>query len=291
LGRHHTSPLQVTLLKYSRRTTGTTASLRRDQTAPARGSLTVVGTGIKAAAHLTTEARLAIEGAEQVLYAVTDPIAAAWIQRANPNARSLDSFYEPGKQRRQIYAAISDEIVSRVHRGTDVCAVFYGHPGVFAWAGHDAIRRLRGDGLAARMLPGVSSMDCLVADLGLDPAPSGCQSYEATDFLVRRRTIDTGALLILWQIGFIGAWDYEPVPSLRALPLLVERLRELYPPDHETLLYEASPYPVCEPLVERLSLASVSHADVSPIATMVLLPSEEPEFDREMLDRVRRLRS
>jgi uncharacterized protein YabN with tetrapyrrole methylase and pyrophosphatase domain len=255
-----------------------------------RGSLTVVGTGIQAAAHLTTEARLALEGAEEVLYAVTDPIAAAWIQRASPNARSLDSFYQPGKERRQIYAAISDEIVSRVRDGGRVCAVFYGHPGVFAWAGHDAVGRLRGDGFAARMLPGISSLDCLVADLGLDPAPSGCQCYEATDFLVRRRTIDTGALLILWQIGFIGAWDYEPMPSMRALPLLVERLLELYPNDHETTLYEASPYPVSGPLVERLPLGSVADADVSPIATMALPPSEEPEFDREMLERVRRLR-
>jgi uncharacterized protein YabN with tetrapyrrole methylase and pyrophosphatase domain len=281
---------QATPLRCSRPTTGTAADLPRDPAATAGGSLTVVGTGIQAAAHLTTEARLAVEGAEEVLYAVTDPIAAAWIQRANPNARSLDSFYERGKERRQIYAAISDEIVSRVHSGDHVCAVFYGHPGVFAWAGHDAIRRLRTDGFAARMLPGISSLDCLVADLGLDPAPSGCQCYEATDFLVRRRTIDTRALLILWQVGFIGAWNYEPVPSLRALPLLVERLLELYPHDHETILYEASPYPVSEPLVERLPLASVADADVSPIATMALPPSEEPEFDREMLERVRRLR-
>jgi uncharacterized protein YabN with tetrapyrrole methylase and pyrophosphatase domain len=256
-----------------------------------RGSLTVVGTGIQAAAHLTTGARLAVQRADEVLYAVNDPVAAAWIERANPNARSLDSFYEAGKERRQIYTAISDEIVARVRSGADVCAVFYGHPGVFAWAGHDAIRRLRADGFPARMLPGVSTMDCLVADLGLDPAPSGSQSYEATDFLVRRRTIDTGALLILWQIGFIGTWHYEPVQNVRALPLLVERLLQLYPADHETILYEASPYPVAEPIVQRLPVASLAEAAVSPVATLVVPPRNEPEFDRVMLERLRRLRS
>jgi len=31
------------------------------------------------------------------------------------------------------------------------------------------------------MLPGISAEDCLVADLGIDPASSGCQSYEAND--------------------------------------------------------------------------------------------------------------
>ena len=218
-------------------------------------------------------------------------MAAAWIERTNPNARSLDSFYEAGKERRQIYAAISDEIVARVRNGAEACAVFYGHPGVFAWAGHDAIRRLQAEGFPARMLPGVSAMDCLVADLGLDPAPSGSQSYEATDFLVRQRTIDTGALLILWQIGFIGTWHYEPVENIRALPLLVERLLQLYPADHEAILYEASPYPVAESIVQRVPVTSLPEAAVSPVATLVVPPREEPEFDQGMLDRVRRLRS
>jgi len=232
------------------------------------GSLTVVGTGIQAAGQLTAEARLAVEQADEALYLVVDPTTAAWIERANPKPRV-------------------DEIVSRVRQELHVCAILYGHPGVFAWPGHEAIRRLRAEGFRARMLPGISTEDCLVADLGIDPASTGCQSYEATDFLVRRRTIDTGALLILWQAGLVGEWRFEPTPSLRGLPLLIERLLELYPPEHETILYEASPYPTCEPIVQRLPLHAVGEAEVAPVVTMVLPPLKEPEFDREMLERVR----
>ena len=251
------------------------------------GSLTVVGTGIQAATHLTAEARLAVEQADEALYLVNDAVTAAWIERANPKPRSLTPFYEHGKDRREIYGAIVDEIVSRVRQGLDVCAVLYGHPGVFAWPGHEAIRRLRAEGFGARMLPGISTEDCLVADLGIDPASSGCQSYEATDFLVRRRTIDTGALVILWQVGLVGEWRFDRDPTMRGLPLLVERLLELYPAEHETILYEASPYPMCEPIVQRLPLRAVGEAEVSPVVTMVLPPREEPEFDREMLERVK----
>jgi hypothetical protein len=251
------------------------------------GSLTVVGTGIQAAAHLTAEARLAIEQADEALYLVNDPVTAAWIERVNPKPRTLTPFYEQGKDRREIYGAIVDEIVSRVRQGLDVCAILYGHPGVFAWPGHEAIRRLRAEGFRARMLPGISTADCVVADLGIDPASTGCQSYEATDFLVRPRTIDTGALLILWQAGLVGEWRFNPTPSMRGLPLLVERLLEFYPPEHETILYEASPYPMCEPIVQRLELRSVEEAEVSPVVTMVVPPREEPEFDREMLERVK----
>ena len=251
------------------------------------GSLTVVGTGIQAATHLTAQARLVVEQADEALYLVNDPVTSAWIERTNPNAQSLAPFYEEGKERREIYAAIVEEVIGRVRQGRDVCVVLYGHPGVFAWPGHEAIRRLRADGLSARMLPGISTADCLVADLGLDPATTGCQSYEATDFLLRRRTIDTGALLVLWQVGLVGEWHFKLVPSMRGLPFLVERLLELYPADHETILYEASPYPFCDPIVERLSIAAVSDAEVSPVVTMVIPPREEPEFDREMLEQVR----
>jgi uncharacterized protein YabN with tetrapyrrole methylase and pyrophosphatase domain len=251
------------------------------------GSLTVVGTGIQAAGQLTVEARLAVEQADEALYLVVDPVTTAWIERTNPKPCSLAPFYEHGKDRREIYSAIVDEIVSRVQQGVDVCAVLYGHPGVFAWPGHEAIRRLRAEGFRARMLPGISTEDCLVADLGIDPASSGCQSYEATDFLVRRRTIDTGALLILWQAGLVGEWRFDRESSSRGLPLLVERLLELYPAEHETIIYEASPYPTFEPIVQRVPLRAVGEADVSPVVTMVLPPKEEPEFDREMLERVR----
>ena len=253
----------------------------------ASGSLTVVGTGIQAAGHLTAEARLAVEQADEALYLVTDVVAATWIERANPNARSLTSYYENGKDRLEIYGAIVEEIVSRVRAGLDVCAVLYGHPGVFAWPGHESIRRLRAEGFRARMLPGISTEDCLVADLGIDPAMTGCQSYEATDFLVRRRTIDPGALLILWQVGLVGEWHFDPEPSMQGLPLLVERLLELYPADHETILYEASPFPTAEPIVQRQPLSGVVDAQVSPVVTMVVPPREEPDFDREMLEGVR----
>jgi hypothetical protein len=66
---------------------------------------------------------------------------------------------------------------------------------------------------------------------------------------------------------------------------------KLYPAEHETILYEASPYPFCDPIVERLPLAAVASVELSPVVTMVIPPREEPEFDREMLERIRLRRS
>src|SRR5437773_2103233 len=76
----------------------------------------------------------------------------------------------PGKPRRETYAEMVEELLAPVRAGHNVCAAFYGHPGVFVNPGHEAIRRARAEGFPARMLPAVSALDCLVADLGIDPA-------------------------------------------------------------------------------------------------------------------------
>jgi len=179
-----------------------------------------------------------------------------------------------------------ERILAAVRRGLDVCAVFYGHPGVFVSPSHEAIRRAREEGFPARMLPAVSAEDCLFADLGLNPGATGCQSYEATDFLVRRRRVDPSAALVLWQVGIVGRLDHAPDGDTSRLPVLVDYLLRSYPPDHETVIYEAAPYPVCDPVVERVALRDVPSAGVGRLATLYLPPIARRAPDPDMLARL-----
>jgi hypothetical protein len=136
------------------------------------------------------------------------------------------------------------------------------------------------------MLPAVSSEDCLFADLGVDPGSSGCQSYEATDLLLRRRRVDPSAALLLWQVGALGARDYDFTASPSRLPVLVEYLRRWYPADHEVVAYEAAPYSGCGPLIERLRLEDLPDAAISRSATLYLAPAVPAEADPVMLERL-----
>jgi uncharacterized protein YabN with tetrapyrrole methylase and pyrophosphatase domain len=236
---------------------------------------------------VTPEADAAIGHADEVLYLVTDSLMARWIEGRNPRSRSLHTLYEPGKRRRETYDEIVSELLAPVRGGLDVCAAFYGHPGVFVRPGHEAIRRARAEGFAARMLPAVSALDCLVADLGIDPAATGLQSYDATDFVVHRRPIDTAATLVLWQIGVVGELGYALEPRRENLALLVECLGETYPRDHEVIVYEASPYPlVADPLVLRLPLEELPEARVPLLATLVVPPARAPRRDAELAARL-----
>ena len=178
---------------------------------------------------MTLEARAAIAAADEVLYLVPDPVSASGIEALNPSARSLHGLYEDGVSHRDAYERMAEAILEPVRAGKRVCAAFYGHPGVFVLPSHDAIARARAEGFDATMLPGVSAEDCLVADLGVDPARNGLQSYEAGDFLRRRPVIEPTTALVLWQIGVVGARRLSASVTAPALGDLVEPLARAVP--------------------------------------------------------------
>lgn len=251
-----------------------------------RGSLVVVGTGIQFGNHTTQEARREIEQAEKVLFLFADPAPEPWITRLNPSAESLDRFYALGKSRDETYSDVVDEVLAWVRRGLRVCAVFYGHPGVFVTPSHAAIARARREGFSARMLPGVSAEDCLFADLGVDPGDAGCQSFEATRFLLYHRNFDTTIPLVLWQVATVGERGGAVEPSRRGLRVLVDWLGARYGLDHEVVLYQASPYSICEPTIHRLFLRDVESAEMDGMATLFVPPKGEPAPDLEAFDRL-----
>jgi uncharacterized protein YabN with tetrapyrrole methylase and pyrophosphatase domain len=250
------------------------------------GSLTVVGTGIEAGSHLTAGARSAIEEADLVLSLVAEPVMQIVLERLNSSTRSLHTLYEVGESRRDAYEAMTEEILSQVRQGKNVCAAFYGHPGVFVTPAHEAVRRARAEGFEARMLPGISAEDCLFADLGVDPSRAGCQSYEATEFLAHSHRIDPTAALVLWQIGTVGSLVAAQGARPTGLAGLVERLLEDYPAEHVVTVYEASPYAGFDPLVRTVALSELAPEHVTALSTLYVQPREPARLDTALLDRL-----
>jgi hypothetical protein len=210
-----------------------------------------------------------------------------WLSTLRPDAVSLHSLYGDGKERSETYREMVDAMLAPVREGYGVCAAFYGHAGVFVSPSHEAIRQARAAGYDATMLPAISAEDSLFADLGIDPGRTGCQSYEATNFLLTHRPVDPAAVLILWQVGVLGEWGYGRRTDQRRLGLLVDRLVNSYSAEHEATLYEASPYPVGEALVVRTPLGQLAEAVVTAATTLVVPPREEARADPTMRDRLR----
>lgn len=234
--------------------------------------LVVVGSGIQLARHVSQRCLSEIEEAEVVL-ALTDAAAFAMLHELRSDLIDLRVHYGEGKDRRQTYREMDAAIMAELHAGKRVCAVFYGHPGVFADVPHAVVRKAREEGFPARMEPGISAEACLYADLGIDPGRHGVQSLEATRFLVEDRPIDNRSLLLLWQVALTGdlactRFHADPAELRR----LVERLQLDYPAEHEVILYEAAQLPVEPFRAERLRLCDLPQARFEEYTTLVVPP-------------------
>ena len=250
-----------------------------------RGSLVVVGTGISLITHTTFEAKACIERAEALMYVVSDTATETWLKRLNPSSVTLADCYAEGKPRYKTYQEMADRIVSAVRTGLNVCAVFYGHPGIVVDASHEAIRQARSEGFRARMLPGISTDDCLFADLGVNPGHVGCQSFEATNFLLRRRRFDPTSALILWQVGVLGESSVRKGMACRddRLRTLTAVLRRHYSARHPVILYEAAQLPICDPMIKEIALAQLPRESVHPVTTLYIPPKPPRRADPRVM--------
>jgi len=245
-------------------------------------SLAIVGSGIQSGRDLTNGARDEIRRADKVLYLVTEPVTAMWLRKLNPTAESLHVFYSIEKPRRETYEEMIEHILSFLHAGLNVCVVSYGHPGVFADPMHEAMKRARIKKFAAFMLPGISAVDWLYADLGLDPATSGCQIFDATDFLEQQRKHDTRSMLILLQVGIIGVKTFPRECNVKRFRALTKYLSRHYGAQHEIVIYEASQYSIADPIVQRAALNAASLITLSLGSTMYVPPKVRPKTRRKL---------
>jgi uncharacterized protein YabN with tetrapyrrole methylase and pyrophosphatase domain len=210
-----------------------------------------------------------------------------WIKNINHNAESLEDYYVVGKRRIDTYREIIEHTLNRVRDGLRVCVVWYGHPGVFVYSSYESIRLARQEGFSACMLPGISSEDCLFADLNIDPS-IGCQSFEATGFLVRKRKFDTSSHLILWQIGVIGEFYHKDTAdySKRGLSVLEDYLKQYYDPDHKVIVYEAAQYAISKPNIQRVHLSDLAESQVNVLSTLYVPPEDTANINYSMANKL-----
>ncbi|MDP2713241.1 SAM-dependent methyltransferase [Rheinheimera sp.] len=251
------------------------------------GSLVCVGTGMTLGSHISPLSRSYIEQADVVFVLVADGITEQWIEQMNADVRSLQPYYLEGKSRMITYREMVATMLAEVSAGKKVVGAFYGHPGVFAWVPHNAIKQARELGYNAHMEPGISAEDCLYADLGIDPGTYGCQHYETSQFMFYKRNIDTAAYLILWQVGVAGDRSLAKHSTDSAYrQILVELLTEHYPAEHEVILYEAACLPIERAMFKYLTISELPTASYSGKTTLIVPPAAKMVANQVVLDKL-----
>ncbi|MCW8879977.1 MAG: SAM-dependent methyltransferase [Kangiellaceae bacterium] len=245
-----------------------------------------MGTGILTPAHLSQESISRIKGADVIHALVPDPLGLSTVSKLNNNVKNLGELYydndsaKNGNNRLESYNLMVEAIMCDVRDGLEVCAIFYGHPGVFVFPSHVAVQKAKDEGYEAIMLPAISAEDCLFADLGIDPGDIGCQAYEASQFVFYKHSINSSAAMILWQLGVVGDVTLTKLtPAENGVKMLQERLKQYYPADHLVTLYEASTLPIMPPRIEKVTLSQLDKAPIRTITTLFVPPLKDPILD------------
>lgn len=242
--------------------------------------LFIAGSGIKALSHLTLETKKILVNSEKVLYLLNDIHMKEWVERECLNSESLDEVYFSATKRIDSYKEISSYIISTYNKHDKTCVLMYGHPTVFASSALWAAKKIRSNGGSVVILPAVSSLDCLFADLSIDPGDYGCFSVDATDFLIYKRVFDNRAHLILWQVGSLACFGQEKTTKIE---VLYNYLSLFYPGCHEVIIYEAATYPSQAPKKEKVRLDEICSDLFSNVSTLYIPPVKKSFADLEMV--------
>ncbi|MEQ9258711.1 MAG: SAM-dependent methyltransferase [Roseovarius sp.] len=248
-------------------------------------SLTVVGTGIMFPSQMTFEAAEAIRSADITLFNVGNhALAVDWLKE---NARAhvdLYGFYGDGKSRKSTYDEMVAAIMDELRAGRDVVAAFYGHPGVFVGPGYQAMKEARAEGFDAQMLPGVSAVDCMFADLEFDPAVYGCVMVEASDYVLMERDYDPRMPLILWQAGVVGdiSFNAKGHATAESEDMLKRRLLRDYPKDHPIITYIAATLPGMTAKTRSATISTLEELELNASSTCLVPPIYSGAFDQEL---------
>lgn len=234
--------------------------------------LYIVGCGIKFLSHITLEVQSVIQKSDCVVYLVNDPAMKQWICNNSVKAISLDSVYFSFTDRTDAYNSISQEIIKITKENENTCFVIYGHPFLLSSISTQLVSNVKKSllDIEIEILPGISSLDCLMCDLCIDPGSCGIQAYESTEFINKNYKINVDSHLVLWQIGVIGIKTIidddsdlnAQVDRILALRKIKTKLLTWYEEGHPITLYTASRYPSIS--FEKLNI-SISQLDVTEI--------------------------
>lgn len=248
----------------------------------------VVGTGMVGYRQLTRETEAAFRKSDRVYLVHYQRLVQEHIENAyDTEVITLTDEYETGLNRVHTYERMADRVLDGATT-TDgpVSFALYGHPMVFVSPAKWVVTRGPDRGLSVKVLPGISSMDCLYADIGLDPAEHGIQMFEATDLLLREYDLNPTVPMMIWQIGSVGSILHSAAPSTpeRFTPLR-EYLQRFYPADHTAYLLQTATYPITDSVQIEFQLDEFEsiHDQVTAVQTLYVPPVAHREIQNTEL--------
>jgi uncharacterized protein YabN with tetrapyrrole methylase and pyrophosphatase domain len=243
---------------------------------PLAHDIAVAGIGLAGAHQITREVEETIRRSNEIF--VTDMAVGVndYLKTLCPKVTDLTSRREFDTHRILIYRRMASEVVAAALEHPPVAFVTYGHPRMLCYPTTLIERAAQVLDLKVQVLPGISFLDTLLADLHVDPGFDGLQVYEATDLVVRQRPIQTDANCVIAQAPIVlDAYNSPKAPAHDDLTLLQEHLLKFYPADHQAIVVVSRTHPLLQPIDRAIPIGKLADAlrEGAGVATLFIPPS------------------
>lgn len=254
--------------------------------------LTLIGCGLRSLDHLSREADRCLSNARLIFHSVYNRELADDLRIRYPQARLIaqeDGEYLVGQYRPDIYRRIADRALDEAVQDPGVVVL---HPGSVMVV--DAIaRRLLAEGVARGLrvvvLPGISSVEFVLAEIGWDLA-TGLQVILAQNLVLHRRRLDPTQAAIVIQPGYYDSRWFAGAPLSQPgrYDALHAQIALSYPSEAPMALLLA---PIASGenahvLWFRLRCLAKLGDAISPFHTLFIPPLEAPAPDPEFAMRI-----
>jgi hypothetical protein len=247
-------------------------------TRPAAFDIYICGLGTVGVRQITREVEDALRRCREVLlvdpgFGVRDHID----QLCSQVTDLVPTSYRELAPRISAYDRIATAVLDAALDHAPVAFAVYGHPQVYVYPTMQIRRAAALLDLRVQVLPGISTLDALMIDVGLDPGVSGLQMYEATDILLRDRPLQPDVPLILWQVGAVETFLHSTAASVPArFERLQQHLLRFYPVEHVAHSVFTSTFPLAPSVVDSFPLGELAtrFPAGAPGATLYIPPTE-----------------
>lgn len=251
----------------------------------------IVGLGINGIEHVTRETEAACRRSNEILAVPTNPAVLTYLQSLCPKITDLHPLsYREDERRMNAYDTMSAMTLAAALEHPPVTFATYGHPYIYVCPTRLILDAAPLLGLTVEVQPGISSLDTMFIDLGVDPAVDGLQMYEATDLLVRRRPLQPDVPCLLWQVGSVESALYSTADSRPERFFRIrDYLLQYYPEKHEVTAVFSAHHPLMESTKVTFALGEMEshHDDLHQGLTLYIPPVQTREVaDLDLLMKI-----
>jgi hypothetical protein len=197
--------------------------------------IVLLGYGVDDTLQITVESQRLLASTGKAYTLGLPPNLARLLKSMRVETDDLSGHLTPGRPYGEAYLDVAEILLRRAAEERPVLFLTYGNPMFLNSLSRFLFLQAGQRGLRLQVKPGISQLDLIISDLGLDVGAFGLQLFDARRLVAKRQQVDPRVPLLVLQLAGLAA---ETVPAATERPPdaafgpLREYLGQAYPGDH-----------------------------------------------------------